>query len=50
MTPDPHPDPKACAEELEVAAKIADDHSDHRFAKMLRERARELQEEQEKKP
>lgn len=44
MTPPETDDP----EELEVAAKIADDHSDHLFAKLLRERAAELREKKEK--
>jgi len=40
--------PPADPDELDVAAKIADDHSDHLFAKLLRDRAEELRAQKEK--
>lgn len=42
MTPDPHPTPSERAEELEVAAKIAHEHSNPVFADELARKAHHL--------
>ena len=51
MTPDPHPTPAEQAAELEVAAKIAHEHSNPVFADELARKAHHLrmQEQQDSK-